>query len=255
MTNKKFIHFATYETFLSKKLSADSENKTYKDWETGEIIEDTPDIPYTSIVFVQDRKLIFTHGELYDATGEANRLKNAINLNGTEIDGSETKNIVTEFWGKSRSFSITDSSVKNTGKIQEVNGGEDIVLRLPTTIDANVTNDSEGNLIKTTYSTKKELKDALSNFTTFKVYSSDTDNDPTLDNLPASSWTTQASRNEHAGDYYITSTGRIFQFYEDPTVSWTWRELTDYHLFKCQESIKDLEARVKALEEKINETV
>lgn len=253
MTNKKFIHFATYATFLSKKLSADSENKTYKNWETGEIIEETPDIPYTSIVFVQDKKLIFTHGELYDATGEADKLKTAIKLNGTEIDGSETKDIITELWGTIRNFSITDYSVKNTGRVQEVNGGEDVVLRLPSTIDANVTNDSEGNLIKTTYSTKKELKDALSSFTTFKVYSSDTDNDPTLDTLPASNWTTQAVRNEHAGDYYITSTGRIFQFYEDSTLSWTWRELTDYHLYRCQESIKDLEARVKALEEKINE--
>lgn len=252
MVNKKFIHFEHYDTFLSKKLSADKNNTTYTLGVGGEVFEGEPDYPYQSIIFIKDKKMIFTHGELYSASGESDRLKEAVIINGTSFDGSE--DIVTDLWGAERNISIIDSIGNNQGKMLKINGGEDIKLALPKTIEANVTNDSEGNNIAQTYSTKTELTDAISKFVTFNIYSSDTDNDPTLSSYPSSEWTNQDLREEHAGDYYVTSTGRIFQFYEDSKKGWGWREITDYYLYSCQKTITSLEARIKALEDKLNET-
>lgn len=252
MISKKFIHFEHYDAFLSKKLSADKNNTTYTLGVGGEVFEGEPDFSYQSIIFIKDKQMIFTHGELYDASGESDKLKEAVTINGTSFDGSE--GIVTDLWGATRSISILDSTGKNQGKALSINGGADINLALPKIIEANVTNDSEGNNIAQTYSTKTELTDAISKFVTFIIYSSDTDDDPTLSSYPSSEWTNQELREEHAGDYYVTSTGRVFQFYEDPNKGWRWREITDYYLYSCQKTITSLEARIKALEDKLNET-
>ena len=71
----------------------------------------------------------------------------------------------------------------------------------------------------------------MDELSTFLVYSSDTDINPTLTSYPASEWITQEQRKSHAGDYYVTSTGRIFHFYEDPKSGWMWKEITDYYLY------------------------
>lgn len=242
MINKKFVHFLHYETFLGKKLSADIDNTTYTLGVGGEILEGEPDISYQSIVYIKDKKLIFTHGQLYDASGTSEKFKEAIKINGTDFDGSE--DIVTEFWGKSHYFAIVDASKTNQGRAVSVNGSDDVLFPLPSDIDANVTNDSEGNNIVETYSTKKELQDSLDNYRTFLVYSGETDLDPTLTSLPASEWTTQEDRLAHGGDYYVTTKGRIFQFYEDPNSGWMWKEITDYYLYECMNSLKSLEVKV-----------
>lgn len=242
MITKKFIHFAHYTTFLSRKLSADINNTTYTLGVGGEVLEGEPDISYQSIVYIKDRKFIFTHGQLYDASGESDKFKEAVKINGVDFDGSE--DIVTDFWGTQREFTIQDATKKNQSEAVSINGGSDVSLLLPKNIDANITNDSEGNNIVETYTTKQELTDALDELPTFLVYSADNDVDPTLTSSPAVDWTTQELKEQHGGDYYITSTGRIFQFYEDPNSGWMWREITDYYLYECQESLKKIEDKV-----------
>ena len=242
MIKEKFIHFLKYETLLTKKLSADINNTTYTYGLKPEVYEGEPDVSYQSIVFVKDRKVIYTHGQLYDASGEADKLKNSVTINGTEFDGST--DIVTEKWGSPITVTIADNSKKHTGGVHTVDGSNDIVLRLPKVIEANVTNDSEGNNIASTYTTKKELNSVVDELPTFFVYSGDDDTDPTLDSLPASSWDTQELRNTHAGDYYVTSTGRLFKFYEDPKTGWEWKEITNYYLYDCLESLRNIEGRL-----------
>ena len=198
-----------------------------------------PDISYQSIVYIKDCKYVFTHGQLYDASGTSDKLKKAVKINNTDFDGSE--DIITEIWGTSREVSITDFSKTNQGFPISVDGSKNIVLSLPKDIDANVTNDSDGNNITETYSTKQELIDSLDELPTFFVYSGEDDSNPTLDTLPASQWTTQAEKESHGGDYYVTTAGRIFQFYEDPKNGWIWKEITDYYLYDCLESLKNLE--------------
>lgn len=242
MITKKFIHFARFETFLSKKLSADIDNTTYTVGIGGEVLEGEPDISYQSIVYIKDEKYIFTHGQLYDASGTSDKLKIPVNINESEFDGSG--DIITEIWGTSRDISIIDASRVNKSVPVSVNGGSNVIIPLPTDIDANVTNDSDGNNIVETYSTKKELVDAMDELSTFLVYSSDTDINPTLTSYPASEWITQEQRESHAGDYYVTSTGRVFNFYEDPNSGWMWKEITDYYLYECQESLKRIEDKI-----------
>lgn len=242
MYKNKYVHFIHYETFLTKKLSADVNNTTYTIGGSEEVFEGEPDISFQSIVYVKDKKYIFTHGQLYDASGTSDKLKNPVKINGTDFDGVE--DIVSEFWGTQREFLISDSSKKNQGDITNVDGSGNVTLILPKDIDANITNDSEGNNIVETYSTKQELTNALDELPTFLVYSGDNDVDPTLNTSPASDWTTQALKEQHAGDYYVTSTGRIFQFYEDPNTGWMWKEITDYYLYECQESLKKIEDKV-----------
>ena len=246
MINKKFIHVTHYESLLSKKLSADVNNTSYTLGIGGEIMEGEPDISYQSIVYIKDKKYIFTHGQLYDASGTSDKFKEAVKINGVDFDGSE--DIVTEFWGASRDFNISDSTKKNQGESVSINGRGNVSLVLPKNIDANITNDSDGNNIVETYSTKKELTDALDELPTFLVYSSDNDITPTLNSSPAVDWITQETREQHGGDYYVTSSGRIFQFYEDPNTGWMWREITDYYLYECQESLKKIEDKVDMTE-------
>lgn len=242
MINKKYFHFTHFDTFMSKKLSANIDNTLYTIGLSDDVIEGEPEIPYQSIVYIKDKKCLFTHGKLYDASGTATKLKEAVKINGVDFDGSE--DIVTNIWGTEREFTISDSSKKNEGESVKVNGESNVSLLLPRNIDANVTNDSEGNKISNTYTTKQELTEAMDELPTFLVYSSDTDTDPTLSSTPASSWTTEELLKQHAGDYYVTSSGRIFQFIEDPISGWTWKELTDYYLYECQKSLKKIESKV-----------
>lgn len=242
MIEKKFIHFAHYTSIADKKFSAGKDNTTYTiGGVDGEVFEGTPDISYQSIVFIRDRKYIITHGKLYNASGLAEGLSTPISINNTDFDGKS--DIITDIWGTSRQILISDSQEKNVGEAISVDGSKNIILPLPQSLDVNVTNDSEGNNIKDTYSTKTELVEAMDSLSTFLVFSGDTDDNPTLDNYPASEWTTQEDRESHAGDYYVTTTGRIFQFYEDSNSGWIWKELTDYYLYECQQSLDQIKSK------------
>lgn len=51
--------------------------------------------------------------------------------------------------------------------------------------------------------------------------------DPTLDNAPASTWTTTALKEEHLGDlFYNTDTGAVFRFVKENNV-YKWQQLSD----------------------------
>jgi hypothetical protein len=54
--NKKLIHFKTFETFNSLKLSANEENTKYTLGVNGEVQDGAPDILYQSIVWIKIHK-------------------------------------------------------------------------------------------------------------------------------------------------------------------------------------------------------
>ena len=65
--NKKLIHFKTFETFNSLKLSANEENTKYTLGVNGEVQDGAPDILYQSIVWIKDTQKQWTHGQVYDS--------------------------------------------------------------------------------------------------------------------------------------------------------------------------------------------
>jgi hypothetical protein len=73
------------------------------------------------------------NAELNGNAKTATTLKTARTINGTSFDGSS--NITTNSWGTSRNISITDGS--STSTAVSVNGSKDIILNLPSTINAN----------------------------------------------------------------------------------------------------------------------
>ena len=87
----------------------------------------------------------------------ATKLQTARTINGTSFNG--TANITTANWGTARNISITDGT--NTGTAVSVNGSANVSLKLPATIEANLTGnsdtatkatqDSAGQQIDTTY--------------------------------------------------------------------------------------------------------
>jgi hypothetical protein len=69
--NKKLIHFKTFDTFNSKKLSADETNKTYTIGVNGSVQTGNPDILYQSICYIKDTQQQWTHGQLYSGNVDA----------------------------------------------------------------------------------------------------------------------------------------------------------------------------------------
>ena len=69
---------------------------------------------------------------------------------------------------------------------------------------------------------------------------------PTLNNLPASEWTTEDIKREHTGDvYYNNITGEAYRFSYDPdTKVYFWVELTDSALTDALDKISKLEEAV-----------
>lgn len=67
----------------------------------------------------------------------ATTLATARTINGTSFDGSA--NITTARWGASQNFYIDDSTSSNRGVSTSVNGSADVVLKLPSTIAADLT--------------------------------------------------------------------------------------------------------------------
>lgn len=61
------------------------------------------------------------------------------------------------------------------------------------------------------------------------------DGEPTLQNLPASQWTTADDKNEHLGDlYYDNLTGYAYRFkYDDINRQWSWMRITDVDVTKA----------------------
>ena len=52
--------------------------------------------------------------------------------------------------------------------------------------------------------------------------------EPTLNNYPASEWTTEALREQHSGDlYYDNTTGTAYRFSKDASGAWFWNKITD----------------------------
>ena len=63
---KLLHHYASYNTFASKKVSAQADNTKYTTGPTGTTVTSgTPDVVWQAIVFIQDTLQIWTHGKLY----------------------------------------------------------------------------------------------------------------------------------------------------------------------------------------------
>ena len=62
---------------------------------------------------------------------------------------------------------------------------------------------------------------------------------PTLDNLPASLWTTDEEKNTHLGDLYYSAEGRAYRFQLDiETNTYYWNEIVDTDIVKALENAK-----------------
>ena len=104
-------------------------------------------------------------GNISGNAGTADKLKTAININGTSFDGSA--DITTDLWGTARNVTVADADATNTGVSVSVNGSEDVTLKLPATIKAalngnadtatlaetatKAVQDGDGNVIAETY--------------------------------------------------------------------------------------------------------
>ena len=63
-------------------------------------------------------------------------------INGTPFNGST--DITTQYWGTARNIAISDYLFANTGPETSVNGSSNVVLKLPTTIKANIDGNCTG---------------------------------------------------------------------------------------------------------------
>lgn len=63
---------------------------------------------------------------------------------------------------------------------------------------------------------------------------------PTLDNLPASLWTTDEDKNAHLGDLYYSAEGRAYRFQlNSETNTYYWNEIVDTDIVKALENAKN----------------
>lgn len=74
---------------------------------------------------------------------KAEQLNTARTINGTSFDGSS--NITTSNWGTAREIKIASSNGSGEGTGVSVNGNEDVTLKLPSTITADITGNVTGN--------------------------------------------------------------------------------------------------------------
>ena len=89
----------------------------------------------------------------------ATTLQTSRKINGTNFNGSA--DITTDKWGTARNINISDATGSNTGANVSVNGGNNVTLKLPSTIVATLsgnassatkaTKDGDGNVITSTY--------------------------------------------------------------------------------------------------------
>lgn len=73
----------------------------------------------------------------------------------------------------------------------------------------------------------------------FYVYHGETAATPTLDNLPASEWTDEATKAEHIGDFYVASDGFCWQFRQDENYNYIWAEVNDRYLTAYVQAIAE----------------
>lgn len=111
---------ATYETIANVALKADDNKVVHLDG-----AETITGVKTFSSAIV---------GDLTGNAGTADKLKTAVNINGTSFDGSA--DITTDLWGAARNVTVADADATNTGASVSVNGSEDVTLKLPATIKA-----------------------------------------------------------------------------------------------------------------------
>ena len=150
--NKKLIHFKTFATFNSKKLSADETNKTYTVGVNGSVQNGNPDILYQSICYIKDTKQQWTHGQLYscnvdpstltdvvrvDENGEVNKDKLVVsgeylNNNYETVSynyGNQDNTLqFSHLWSTSSNHNLTSVTMKDTIEIASLKsyGGADL---------------------------------------------------------------------------------------------------------------------------------
>ena len=97
------------------------------------------------------------------------------------------------------------------------------------------TSDSIPASVSKTYATKDALS-ALQNVADNAIESWRGTGVPTLENKPASDWTTNADKKKHSGDlYYDKSTGKAYRFGSDDGVTYTWELNQDTDVTKALE--------------------
>lgn len=97
------------------------------------------------------------------------------------------------------------------------------------------TSDSITASVSKTYATKDALS-ALQNVADNAIESWRGTGVPTLENKPASDWTTEADKKKHSGDlYYDKSTGKAYRFGSDDGVTYTWELNQDTDVTKALE--------------------
>lgn len=97
------------------------------------------------------------------------------------------------------------------------------------------TSDSITASVSKTYATKDALS-ALQNVADNAIESWRGTGIPTLDNKPASDWTTNDDKKKHSGDlYYDKSTGKAYRFGSDDGVTYTWELNQDTDVTKALE--------------------
>lgn len=97
------------------------------------------------------------------------------------------------------------------------------------------TSDSITASVSKTYATKDALS-ALQNVADNAIESWRGTGVPTLENKPASDWTTNTDKKKHSGDlYYDKSTGKAYRFGSDDGVTYTWELNQDTDVTKALE--------------------
>ena len=76
------------------------------------------------------------------------------------------------------------------------------------------------------YATSSDLEDAIETFSGNIETWMGTDA-PTLSNYPASSWTTDAIREQHIGDIYYDENGQAYRFMQNQLGDFVWTEISD----------------------------
>lgn len=106
-------------------------------------------------------------GSLTGNASTATKLVTARQINGTEFDG--TTAITTNKWGTARSMNITDASGTNVGGVVNVDGSDNVTLKLPSTIKASISgNVSSATKLNTARQINGTAFDGTRNITTAK---------------------------------------------------------------------------------------
>lgn len=141
--NKKLIHFENFSNFNSKKLSANKENTAYTVGVDGTVTTGDPEILYQSICWIKDTKQQWTHGQLYDCSGNESigsttSLSGKINL--TSIDEIKAAQSALNQTNDVAFYLVTDSSGKIPSSQGCYNIPSDIVKQLSLTSPNSITN-------------------------------------------------------------------------------------------------------------------